>query len=337
MESTAAAVSNSTPTCTIAAAILFGTITFTYASLYSRSYNDEGVASQLSNKKSKTLDTSSYTSLYKLFHHCTVFGLLLYFAYICEYHPFYSHGEKSYDRDKFFFITGILFLVSAFTITKNDRSSAPSKEHAKPVLNGNAEDTSGTGKVAPVKACNEVLNRDQTEEWKGWMQFIFLLYHYFHAEETYNSIRIMITCYVWMTGFGNFSFFYLKDDYSMIRLLQMLWRLNFLVLFLCLSQGTTYILYYICPLHTFFFLMVFVTMRIFRSWNYSKYGLRIKLFALGILIYFLWDVDDGLFQMLHMPFLSEVPKLGAGGGSMWEWYFRSSLVSLLYIHSTVLN
>lgn len=26
------------------------------------------------------------------------------------------------------------------------------------------------------------------------MQFVFLLYHYYHAEEVYNSIRIMITC-----------------------------------------------------------------------------------------------------------------------------------------------
>ena len=56
-----------------------------------------------------------------------------------------------------------------------------------------------------------LLGREQTEEWKGWMQFIFLLYHYFHAEEVYNSVRVMITCYVWMTGFGNFSFFYIKQ------------------------------------------------------------------------------------------------------------------------------
>ena len=34
------------------------------------------------------------------------------------------------------------------------------------------------------------------------MQFSFLMYHYFSAKETYNAIRVMITCYVWMTGFG---------------------------------------------------------------------------------------------------------------------------------------
>jgi hypothetical protein len=46
------------------------------------------------------------------------------------------------------------------------------------------------------------LNREQTEEWKGWMQVLFLLYHYFKASELYNAIRLFIAAYVWMTGFG---------------------------------------------------------------------------------------------------------------------------------------
>jgi hypothetical protein len=44
------------------------------------------------------------------------------------------------------------------------------------------------------------LQREQTEEWKGWMQIMFLLYHYFEASSTYNAIRIYIAAYVWMTG-----------------------------------------------------------------------------------------------------------------------------------------
>ena len=43
-------------------------------------------------------------------------------------------------------------------------------------------------------------NRQQTEEWKGWMQIMFLLYHYYAAVETYNAIRTLIAAYVWMTG-----------------------------------------------------------------------------------------------------------------------------------------
>ncbi|CAN1267820.1 Protein REDUCED WALL ACETYLATION 1 [Linum perenne] len=39
------------------------------------------------------------------------------------------------------------------------------------------------------------LNRHQTEEWKGWMQ----------------------VTYVWMTGFGNFSYYYIRKDFTVAR------------------------------------------------------------------------------------------------------------------------
>jgi len=137
---------------------------------------------------------------------------------------------------------------------------------------------------------SDILGREQTEEWKGWMQFSFLMYHYFKAEDTYNAIRVMITCYVWMTGFGNFSFFYIKRDFSAVRLLQMMWRLNFLVVFLCLMFGNTYILYYICPLHTFFFCMVYGVMYVKQDVNHSQWGIRIKLALLALVVYLVWDV-----------------------------------------------
>jgi hypothetical protein len=89
-------------------------------------------------------------------------GLIMTLTYMCEKHPFFPHSSKSYSRDLFLFVLIIFFGYAFMTI--------------KPV-----HDTS-------------LLGREQTEEWKGWMQFIFLLYHYFHAEEVYNSVRVMITC-----------------------------------------------------------------------------------------------------------------------------------------------
>jgi N-acetylneuraminate 9-O-acetyltransferase len=131
-------------------------------------------------------------------------------------------------------------------------------------------------------------------------------YHYFHAEDTYNAIRVMITCYVWMTGFGNFSFFYMKRDFGAVRLLQMMWRLNFLVLFLCLAFGNTYILYYICPLHTCFFLMVYAAMRIKQDVNHTQWGVRIKLAVLGLLIFLVWDLPfTRLYDVLFSWWMNE--------------------------------
>jgi N-acetylneuraminate 9-O-acetyltransferase len=46
------------------------------------------------------------------------------------------------------------------------------------------------------------------------------MYHYFAASEIYNAIRVFIACYVWMTGFGNFSYYYIKKDFSIARFAQ---------------------------------------------------------------------------------------------------------------------
>ena len=119
-------------------------------------------------------------------------GLIMGLTYICEKHWIYEHSGKTYNRDLFLFVLFVFFAYAWYTM--------------KPI-----HDTT-------------LLNREQTEEWKGWMQFIFLLYHYFHADEAYNSVRVMITCYVWMTGFGNFQFFYVKKDFGWLRVIQMLWR-----------------------------------------------------------------------------------------------------------------
>ena len=46
---------------------------------------------------------------------------------------------------------------------------------------------------------------------------LFLLYHYFEAREAYNAIRIFIAGYVWLTGFGNFSYYIRSGDFTIGR------------------------------------------------------------------------------------------------------------------------
>merc|ERR1719409_2481603 len=135
----------------------------------------------------------------------------------------------------------------------------------------------------------DFMHRDQTEEWKGWMQFLFLAYHYWKQEANYNDIRVYITCYLWMTGFGNFSFFYLKQDFTLIRVIQMVWRMNFFVFFLCLTMNNPYIVYYICPLHTFFFFMTYSTMALWSNVNRDQDGPVVKCLVCAGLLYVVFD------------------------------------------------
>ena len=59
------------------------------------------------------------------------------------------------------------------------------------------------------------------------------------------------------------------SGFGWLRVVQMLWRLNFSVLLLMWTHGNTYILYYICPLHTFFFLVVYAVMRVAKQVNHT--------------------------------------------------------------------
>jgi hypothetical protein len=45
-----------------------------------------------------------------------------------------------------------------------------------------------------------MLGREQTEEWKGWMQWGFIFYHYYRVYYVYNEIRVFVSAYVWMVS-----------------------------------------------------------------------------------------------------------------------------------------
>ena len=107
-------------------------------------------------------------------------------------------------------------------------------------------------------------------------------------------------------------------------MLSMLWRLNFLVLLLVLMMDNTYILYYICPLHTFYFFVTYVVMRLGRGYNLSKWEIRAKLMVTGIVIFLVWDVDK--FFDFAFFFLPTTPGVqGAKNGVRYEWQFRTGL------------
>lgn len=104
-----------------------------------------------------------------------------------------------------------------------------------------------------------ILSRHQTEEWKGWMQFAFIMYHYYRAWSAYNWIRVFVSSYVWMTGFGNFLYFDKKKDFSIERVVSMFIRINYFPLLLSWATGVSLDLYYVVPLHTEGFFMTLAT------------------------------------------------------------------------------
>eukprot|EP00127_Corallochytrium_limacisporum_P007505 Clim_evm27s253 gene=Clim_evmTU27s253 len=228
------------------------------------------------------------TTAHAVFLAGTAFGLIIIYMYLCEIAEIWPSGERTYNRDQFIFLVFVIGIVAVLT-AKRDRKDI-------------------------------ILNRAQTEEWKGWMQILFVFYHYFRAAETYNFIRVFIAAYVFMTGFGNFSYFWVREDYSVRRMIKSLFRLNFMVIFVCIATENEYMLYYICPMHTFWYLYVHAFFAIKSSWNKNSKLMAVKFVLALLFVVVIWE-SPGLVEVLFYPLK---PILGFQD-SMHEWAFRSGL------------
>lgn len=231
-------------------------------------------------------------------------GTIVLWFYIADRTPTIAAGPKDYIRDVFLFLFLVLTLVAGGYTMQQSRH---------PVL----------------------INRQQTEEWKGWMQVLFLLYHYYEAKEAYNAIRVFIASYVWMTGFGNFAYYYKTRDFSFGRFCQMMWRLNFLAFLCCVALDNEYMLYYICPMHTLYTIMVYAALGLWQKGNdTAHWGLWIKIAVCFAVVIGVWEIEP-VFYFMWKPFtflLGYTDPRRPNPDALHEWYFRTGLDRYIWIH-----
>ncbi|KAI1285807.1 N-acetylneuraminate 9-O-acetyltransferase [Halotydeus destructor] len=187
---------------------------------------------------------------------CTAkFGLILTFFFLCDRTNFFMKENKYFTKPNFFLPIAYVFALGLFFTEESKQTT--------------------------------LLHRDQTDEWKGWMQLVILTYHMTGASQVlpiYNHIRLLVSAYLFLSGFGHFTYFWHKGDHGfhrlwqyglkyfplywrnrenrLRRLFEVMFRLNFLVICLCLVMNRPYQFYYFVPLISFWFIMLYITLSV---------------------------------------------------------------------------
>ncbi|XP_078042610.1 N-acetylneuraminate (7)9-O-acetyltransferase [Augochlora pura] len=202
-----------------------------------------------------------------------VLSIILAYFYLCDRTNFFMKENKYYSEFSFWLPLGYILALGLFFT--EDRERGP-----------------------------RTLNREQTDEWRGLMQAVVLIYHVTGAKNVlpiYMYLRLINSAYLFLSGYGHFCYFWQTGDVSLVRFARVMFRLNFLTVSLCLCMNRPYQFYHFVPLVSFWFLVIYILAwlppRIY-SGSLTEYGPRALLYlALKLL---------GLVSMITILYVSEV-------------------------------
>ncbi|XP_067001977.1 N-acetylneuraminate 9-O-acetyltransferase [Anabrus simplex] len=199
--------------------------------------------------KQQAVESDFYTLMISL----SKMGIIMAYFFLCDRTNFFMKENKYFSQLSFWLPLGYVFALGLF-FTEDSRFT-------------------------------KVLHRDQTDEWKGWMQLVILIYHMTGASSIlpiYMHIRVLVSAYLFLSGYGHFCYFWQRGDAGLVRFFQnwgrnfgsywrlencglrrvveILFRLNFMTVTLCLCMNRPYQFYYFVPLVSFWFLMVYIVL-----------------------------------------------------------------------------
>ncbi|KAH7123009.1 10 TM acyl transferase domain found in Cas1p-domain-containing protein [Dactylonectria macrodidyma] len=238
-----------------------------------------------------------------------IFAAALLFCYLADRTQLFAKGNKELVNKEFAILIVLFSILALATIRKT--KSRPSRTPAAPVT------------AAPVKEDAGILSRDQTEEWKGWMQAVILIYHWTGASAhlgIYMFVRLLVASYLFQTGYGHTIYFLAKKDYSFRRVAAVMLRLNILSCILPYVMNTDYMFYYFAPLVSYWFFVVYFTMLVGSKYNDNTTAVLTKIVIALILNYGIreWTpVTSWVFAIMENVFRIK--------WSLHEWEFRVGL------------
>jgi hypothetical protein len=171
------------------------------------------------------------------------------------------------------------------------------------------------------KAKPGVLSRAQTNEWKGGMQVMIVLYHYCNQGYLFVIMRVLVSAYVFLSGFGNGFYFFHSENpqFTAKRGLAVLWRLCSLSALLSYCTSTPWVLYYVVMLHALHFIMMFCCVKLSSIFVTEKASqVRVSLASYAVLIVAGWELGNHSLALLFSAGVLK-PWLGNLAHSIF-WY-----------------
>ncbi|TVY54478.1 putative O-acetyltransferase CAS1 [Lachnellula cervina] len=240
-----------------------------------------------------------------------IFALVVCFCFYADRTQVFEKAQKQFRKREFLTACSALAIAGLLSTRRNDL-------------------TTTSRKGAEASHDDGFLSRTQTDEWKGWMQAFILVYHYTHGSKTlwiYEIFRLLVASYLFLTGFGHTLYFLGKEDYSLKRVAGVLIRLNLLSCVLPYMMRTDYLFYSFAPLVSFWFLVIYLTLKVGNKQNSDLTFVFAKI-LLSVALTTAFTMIPGVLE-----FVAFILKYTCGiSWNMSEWRSRTFLdMYIVYI------
>lgn len=159
-----------------------------------------------------------------------ILGIIMVYFYLCDRTNFFMKENKYYSEFSFWIPVCWMSAVGLFF----------------------TEDSKFT----------RVMHRDQTDEMKGFMIIVVLIYYMTGATRVipiYMIIKVFISTFLFLTGYQHFSYFWQTGNNGVVRFLNVMFRINFMSIVLCFAMNRPYQFYFFAPLVSFWFAVTYLT------------------------------------------------------------------------------